>query len=134
MGDCRSGGRLCRLAGWTPREYLRRLDRTNVVREPIPPGGGFPLRRARLGALSILGALQRDRHSGLVLLGRNVQRSFAWRRPVGFLEWGEVLTADGSWRAIVVPHPSGRNRWWNEEPNRAAVRDLFNDLKEGATT
>lgn len=128
-GSCRSGKLLCARSGWTPREYLKRLDRTNILHEPIQMG--FNVERAKLNALRLLGELTPARHAGLVILGRNAQRAFRWRGGVDWLEWGWVRSAERDWPAAVVPHPSGRNRWWNDEDNQRAAREFFRALEDG---
>lgn len=48
----------------------------------------------------------------VVCLGRNAQGTIGTIRP-GYFEWEEV----GSLRYVSTPHPSGRNRYWNDENN-----------------
>lgn len=47
----------------------------------------------------------------------------------------QVLTGRESVVRITVPHPSGRNRWWNSDQNRAtagaAVSGLLAQLESG---
>lgn len=58
----------------------------------------------------------------VVLAGKNVARAFGVRA-----EYHEWLVSPGC-RAVVVPHPSGVNRWWNSADNREASRVFWTDL------
>jgi hypothetical protein len=48
-----------------------------------------------------------------VLLGRRVAAAFGLA-SAPYLEWTEARGR--TW--VVMPHPSGVNRWWNDEENR----------------
>jgi hypothetical protein len=54
-------------------------------------------------------------------MGRGVAAAFGLRPQVPVLEWRE---AQPGRRLAVVPHPSGRNLWYNDPANRVAVRDF----------
>jgi hypothetical protein len=51
----------------------------------------------------------------VVCLGRNVGRIFGFEPWISFLSVRHV----GTHRYLLFPHPSGRNRWFNDEANRA---------------
>lgn len=61
-------------------------------------------------------------HIRLFLLGRRVARAF----QAGSLSFGVVCWPQGL-EALVLPHPSPRNRWFNEERNRS---DLLEWVEE----
>ena len=113
-----SGGRLARILGLTPRQYLRRFDRTNLCRG----AWSLPSARARVDEL-----LREDR-SVYVLLGSRVAKAFDVPfLPFTAMEHG-VFKPPRSSRTcwfVQLPHPSGLNRLWNEpgaaERARAAV-------------
>ncbi len=57
----------------------------------------------------------------IVLLGRRVTRAFG-------LEHLDFLQAE--WPYAILPHPSGLNRWWNEEPKRLAAQRFAAQIVE----
>jgi hypothetical protein len=70
-------------------------------------GDAFPLERAARAAARLeLG------DGPVILLGKGVAGAFGARAD--FFEWFELRGR----RAVVIPHPSGVSRWWNEPANR----------------
>lgn len=104
-----------------PSRYLAAFERRNLVRAK-----SFDARTARAMALEmqmeLFGSGRR-----IVCLGRKVQHAFS----LPPLQPLEMATIGGS-RWYAVPHPSGRNLWYNDEANRAAVGDLLLGLMEEA--
>lgn len=103
-----AGGRLYGMVseaiGWTRGQYVDGIDRLNLVEGP------WSAASARDRASELLDELWGRR---VVMLGGAVAEAFRLRaHPI--LQW-----RDG-WFA-VLPHPSGRNRWYNEASNRAAA-------------
>ena len=118
-----TGGRLAALMGLTPREYLVRFERINLLQE-YPGRTGrddkFPMGVARAAAGAIKPLLS-DRV--VVLVGRNVANAFGHDTP--FHQWSEP----GFCRMLaVVPHPSGRNHWYNDPANRELAQDFWRDV------
>ena len=119
-----AGGRLKTIMGITRREYLSKFDRINLL--PYFPGqhkrdDKFPMPVAKLAAAAIRPLLA---GRTVILVGRNVADAFdhegmfhAWsvwqarRRCPVTRDLGHGVVA-------VVPHPSGRCRWYNEQGNR----------------
>lgn len=144
-----SANRLLKHTGYTLREYLRLFARDNLLHE-LPPRGGkgrqFPAKLAKEQAPRVHAAALK--HEGTLLLGRRVASAFQWclmveseglRRPgplvraskVPYLQWHMAfseLNQKEFW-AVIVPHPSGINTWWNDPDNRALARDFFDTLK-----
>jgi len=54
-----------------------------------------------------------------ILLGREVARAFGLSSTVPFLAW--------TGRYVVVPHPSGRTRWYNSPANRLVINDFMKE-------
>jgi hypothetical protein len=105
-----SGDRLCRVVlGLDPDEYLERFARTNLC------AGKWSLPAARARAREIKIAMSRGDFSVVVLLGAKV--AAAW--GVKFLPF--VMTR----RALVLPHPSGRNTRWNSPGEVAMARQAL---------
>ena len=129
-----SGGRLCEMMGITRGQYLGMFDRVNLLYNF--PGkhkrdDKFPMREARIAACAM-----RPLFAGrvVILIGRNVAEAFgveaefhtwfAWpvRRP------NLIQRCNGVAQAAVVPHPSGRNHWYNRPEHRALARAFWQNL------
>jgi hypothetical protein len=113
--------------------YLDTFQRLNVLNH-FPGRSGprddrFPLREAKLAARSMLPLLQgRD----VILVGRNVAQVFD--QPAGSISIGLYHTEqphNPRWRIrrlFVVPHPSGRNHWYNRVINREEARRFWSQF------
>jgi hypothetical protein len=109
-----------RLPNVTRRQYLERFDRRNVV-----DGKHYNAALAREGAakldLEFFGSGRT-----IVLLGNDTIAAFGHPR----LLIHPQIIGGSTWRQI--PHPSGRNFWYNDETNRALVASLLEDLFNGS--
>lgn len=114
-----AGGRLCRVLGMPRREYLMRFKRVNLLTGDRD-GFRWSAPTARLAAVEVLDAA--DAGDALVLLGARVTAAFgvefaplqrSQRRTLG----GCMVTT------LVLPHPSGRSRLWNDPTMAARARD-----------
>ena len=118
-----AGWRLWNMTGLTRMEYLR-IRRINLCPATEFPWNRRPtMREAREAAL---GLVYSGRLSGcdLVLLGRVVQTAVVDPKPVSALasfplmRWLSLHTGGErdtllDVRVALLPHPSGRSRWWN---------------------
>lgn len=118
-----AGGRLLAMSGIPAEEYLRRLARRNLLKSC--PVNGW--RKAeRVAAQDAAREIYEEARGGrIVLLGANVARAF---RPftvdVAQETCRPAKTACGTeW--LLLPHPSGRNPFYNAMSNRATVSDLL---------
>jgi hypothetical protein len=110
-----AGGRLCKILRLTLRQYVASFARTNLLRTQR-----WSVPHARTHALRLT-------HRRRILLGARVAAAhgvkFRLFRVVA-LRAGAV--ADHAVWVLVLPHPSGRCRIWNDRANikraRAAVR------------
>jgi hypothetical protein len=87
-------------------------------------GDAFPASDARLAALDAA-----DELSGrtVVFVGRRVAQAFGCKSD--WFRWDRVFFKDGSeFRFAVIPHPSGRNRWWNDPKNVDQAEKFLRDL------
>lgn len=120
--------------GLSRREYLQYFDRVNLL--PYFPGrhkrdDKFPMTPARLAA-EVMAPLLVDRT--VILVGRNVASAFKVEGE--FHEWQEVRVrrpcflqrCPGTARVAIVPHPSGRNHWYNQADNMAAARAFWEEF------
>ena len=111
---------LCGVAGVSTLAYLRAFERRNLL--PAWPGksgkgDAFPMEEARAAAAGM-----DVRGRTVVCCGRKVAGAFGVR--AGFLSETEK---DGA-AFVVLPHPSGVNRWWNSRSNRRRARRLLRRL------
>lgn len=130
----RAGRHLADLAGISTVAYLRRTRRTNLVETDEDWSDRVAVRS---GAARVLAEMAR--HERVVVLG--VRSAGA----LGIADWPlfdwlpyVVTTLDGHplWTTLVAraPHPSGRNRWWNDPANVERARAFWRDaLGRGAT-
>lgn len=128
----RPGRVLCKLAGWEPGENPDevlglRFELVNLL-DRYPGHGGkgtlWPLELARARADALREAL-RGREAA-VLLGRRVAQAFGIRKA-SYGTW-EELDELVPCRHVVLPHPSGINRLYNER----RVREMANQVLRSA--
>lgn len=127
---CDSGRRLLEYTGWSREEFLRLSDRTNLIGHPLPllRSGAtiWDTGEARRSADRVC----RPEHYHVVLLGRKVSAAFGAPTSQAFFQWCPRLTKEMTHfgKIAICPHPSGRNRWWNDAHNRDQARKFFNRL------
>lgn len=100
----------------TRMSYLESFERRNLVRSAI-----YSATVARLNAREIYRELESTGRT-IVLLGRSVQVAF---NIPPLLVHPQVI-GGCTWRQI--PHPSGRNLWYNDKKNVKVVELLLEEL------
>ncbi len=124
-----TGGRILELLrpDLTRREYLRAFDRVNLLEHDERVGGKGYAARLRRARIRLFEHVYAGRHETLVLFGADVWRAVnhgarsvrpSWLRWDTFTIVGEISLRV---RFLTLPHPSGRNLWYNEPANRAAA-------------
>lgn len=116
-----AGYRLFKLTGLPyRRDYLRAFDRANLF--PEYPGTKWPAVDARVAAGAIRFLLRKRL---AIFVGRRVSAAFGY----GDLEWCKAQY-DTDWQmgVVCIPHPSGRNLWYNDAENSDKVRALFDGI------
>jgi uracil-DNA glycosylase len=119
--------RLAALLGVDVRDLRERVRMVNLLDE-FPgdagrhrgKGDAFPLDRAREAA-------RRKPLVGMTILaGRNVATAYGIRNALYF-RWITVGWSKDTAPVLVVviPHPSGVNRWWNRRKNRLQARSFL---------
>lgn len=123
----------------------------NLLREH--PGAGrkgshFPVAEARNEARRLRATLEKSglfskdagelyafngrafRPPSMVLLaGLRVSRAFGIDGRGGYFNaLGSLLVGGVETSLVIVPHPSGVNRWWNAEGNRERAREFLEEL------
>jgi len=135
-----TGGRLLELIRehepeYGPRDYLSDFFRTNL----------YPTRRAHVGK----GMADADRDQiaflrhyveqidvpDVVLLGNRVVAAFnsLYDEDLNWLKCRVIADGNGPRRFWALPHPSGRNRWYNDADNYAAAGKLLVTLARSRT-
>ena len=123
-----AGGRLRRLVlGMSHRDYMRQTARANCC----TGRWSIPAARVRAAALdradASVGPTACLNRTPIVLLGAKVAQAFG----LAFVPYTTQKTAAGR-TALILPHPSGLSRAWNEPGAflrvRRAVADLVPDL------
>lgn len=116
-----SGARLAKYLGLSPKEFWRQgwtlvnlFDKPVVVWDP---------NEASLEATFICVQYLYMQRWVLVMLGKKVAKAFNDVRPY----FEPRVDCDGN-VAIVVPHPSGRCRAWNDSRNVARFRKVMREM------
>jgi hypothetical protein len=129
-----AGGRLYEMiheaTGLSRSQYVRSFDRINLVEGPWSPS------KARSRVIDLRPSLA---GRVVVMLGREVQLAFEVVVPImeeaQLFEVGPAL-ARGSPGGLItyyaIPHPSGRNPWYNDPQNRCRVVALLRRIHEEA--
>lgn len=104
-----SASRLVRILGWERREFLRTFDRVNLLKE-----GKWDRAEARQSA-------NRLKHWNRVLLGARVAEAHGLAFTP-FKVWHSHRKGRRSFRALILPHPSGRCRVWNDPVTAVRAR------------
>jgi hypothetical protein len=107
------GATIAEYAGISIEEYLARTERHNLFPQPILIWHDG---QARQNAIDIWPSLI---GRTTLLLGRNVTLAFGLHPPDLSLTWKHP---NEDVEIAMLPHPSGRNRWWNDPENRSAAR------------
>ena len=107
-----AAARLARLMGMDSDKYVRVTRRMNINHD------GDALLSPELAEVRFKGILSGTAPDKLIIV---VGKAAANRHPdVKGLNFGEVIDYQGS-RLVVIPHTSGRNRYWNDKGNEARI-------------
>lgn len=113
---------MCRVFG-TDRERMNAAFRFANLLEIFPGKNGkgdfFPMEKAKRSA-----RLMMSRRGDLVLAGKLVAAAFGV--PISGRRYFEWFQISGR-RAVIFPHPSGINTWWNSGANRRRAKNFFRD-------
>lgn len=112
-----AGARLWRCTGFTLREYLDSFDRMNLLEEPE-----WDRNAAKESAKRVR---ERLRGRTVIVLGSQAWTALSLSKRLPF---DPCETSEGT-RWFLLPHPSGKNLWYNEEANRDRVRSFFEEFR-----
>lgn len=122
----RAGSNLQRTSGLSVGQYLRAFLRINVL--DAYPGSRWPKEAASLAWAARVAHLVPGRTC--ILLGRNVAQAAG----LDDYEWFQPIVPEGMGARtmlVVLPHPSGRNRLWNDKANRQKAKLVLQRAAKG---
>jgi hypothetical protein len=121
-----TGGRLARVLGLDDRTYLRAFVRRNLL-----TADKWSVPAARAAADELLAEHPPD--DKLVLLGARVAAAFGlpFRDHLFELQRVAVGAARQERHVLVVPHPSGLSREWNDPSAAPRVKAAVEELRRG---
>ena len=103
-------------------DYLRTFRRVNVMNHPVE----FAKHRVpRERKAALLRRFASEQVSTVIILGYTVAEKLDLGRPSLC-----SATSGGAFSFTVIPHPSGRNPWYEYEANRARVVDFLGNVIE----
>jgi uracil-DNA glycosylase len=120
--DGKTGAAIAKLLGIPHVEFLARFQRLNLNRKLVgrsKTGRADPYDRNE-GELRAAG-IAASETPRIVLLGRHVATSFGLTFDPLMIRREKNL-AETINRYLILPHPSGLNRWWNDPRNRRAAQ------------
>jgi len=125
------------LTDYTMRDYLRDFDRLNLYPIKAAASGKGATKTDRLMAQWCLMVAVVAGYDNIVLFGNRVRAAFADIVELDADLALDYRTIDADWLVkghrltfFAVPHPSGRNRWYNDKRNQVAVGDTLMRLRE----
>ena len=107
--------------GYSAGRYLRDFARLNLYVGEHARSGRGSAATDRLLASMALHVLSAGGYLHAVLLGKRVQAAFS--------DFAEVAAV----QFHCLPHPSARNRWYNDEKNRSYAARLLESLRANRT-
>ena len=120
--DGKCGYKLAEICGIKHEEYARIFDTINLIDEYRGKSGKgdiFPLKEARKKVIEIWPDLNYDI---IILAGKAVASSF--RIKIDYFQWTQIENKN----ITVIPHPSGINRWWNDDFNKEKAKKFMRNL------
>ncbi len=133
MPDGATGNKIVQLideamdADYSPRQYLRDFARINLYPGETARSGKGATSTDRLLARLCMILIANARYSGVVLFGKRVQVAFG--DFVTFDTETDVKIVDDA-TFYALPHPSGRNRWYNQATNREHAARILESLRD----
>lgn len=133
MPDGAAGNKIMQLideatpTDYSPRRYLRDFARINLYPGETARSGKGATATDRLLARLCMILIENARYSGVVLFGKRVQVAFA---DFVALDGESDVKIVGETTFYALPHPSGRNRWYNQVANRQHAARILESLRD----
>jgi len=133
-----SGRKIADMIGVSWSAYMQTFDRVNIC--PFPQKGTIKVKDWQPAAENLAGSILRQRR--VIMLGPNVAECFGINRAVyNFGDWkinNSAIRGIGGFRIgmsmpfdwMVIPHPSGRNLWYNNQYNKELISNVLKDEYE----
>ena len=137
-----TGWRLLKMLGpaFTERDYLRAFDRVDLLDHHEQVGGKGYAARLRWGRSRLMEYIVQGKYRTVVLLGTDVWRAVLGPRELAsarklrapWVLWEKVSVGGDVLRFLTLPHPSGRNRWYQDRENASAASRALKQLAEAS--
>jgi len=134
----RSGARLAELIGVTKNglytgdvlpEYFDLVNLLPAWQGKQGKGDVFDMKTAKLKAGILIHELNEGPPRSILMMGRKVRRAMGVNGDWEYLEWFDFYKHE----AVIFPHPSGVNRWWNDQANYGEARFFLRDVIWGSS-
>ena len=79
---------------------------------------------AKANTTLFIAQLEQGEPRKILMMGRKVRRAMGRNGDWDYLSWFKFYKHD----AVVFPHPSGVNRWWNDPVNERQARFFLREL------
>lgn len=129
-----AGGRLQQMTGLARGGYMLRFDRINVLNffpGQVRRDDKFPMLVAKSAASSIRPLLA---GRTVILVGRKVAQAFC--HEAEFHVWNRMKCRRHTYKSpgwcdvAIIPHPSGRNHWYNNIANQESSKAFWQMFME----
>lgn len=130
----RIGKRLAQLLGLSESDYFATFDRVNLLpafigKRPGEAAAKWPAQEASIAADQMRTSGLLSARPLVILFGTRVAAAFGVQSE-WFAQTSLPLGDDAQATVIVVPHPSGANRWWNSAANKKQAQKFFRKLSK----
>jgi len=122
--DGKCGYRLSETCGIEHEEYAQIFNTINLIDEYMGKSGKgdyFPLKLAKEKASQIWPDLD-SKYDIVILAGKSVANAFGIKAE--YFQWIKINDIN----LVVIPHPSGVNRWWNDDSNKEKAKQFMRNL------
>lgn len=133
----RIGKRLAELLGVPLTIYLEGFARVNLLpdfigKRPGVAAAPWPAQEASEAADQLIQSGLLSGRPCVILLGKRVAQAFGLANSQWFTPLDLKLPDQANAIAIVAPHPSGANRWWNDPANQKLAKRFWTQVRKQA--
>jgi len=120
--DGKCGYKLAEICEIKHEEYAQIFETTNLINKYMGKYGKgdiFPIKKARKKAQELWLKLDYDI---IILAGKSVANAFNIKA-----EYFQRIKIEDR-EIVIIPHPSGINRWWNKKENEREAKNFMKKL------